>query len=681
MKTTIQIWWSRNGLAISIYIVLAAIIIISVASIIFRNQIIRNSQTKESILAANHGLEFMNKYVNLADLGLRGYMIIPQEGFLTPYHDAIKTYQSNLDELRAALQELNYDVQKMKSAERAIQEYMQLVQEMVRLTEIGDFEATKQLFSSDPGYDAWLIYSAFERDALAHIEQISRLTDENYSGITFWMMILQVVFLLLGAPILSWAIISFRRSTKNRAELYDQLVTSNDTYIFNSGEEGDTTKDEKTIINKLTRNLRQATDFISNITRGNYDISWPGITKENTRLNNHTIAGELTTMRDQMKKVKSEDEKRIWSSQGLTDFARIIRNNQHDFKSLSIDIITNLVKYLNIQMGGLFILNEDNEDQEYLELTGCYAYNRVKTLERKVPPGKGLVGQCYLEGDTIYMKEVPQDFVDITSGLGGTRPKYVLIVPLKLNDKIEGVLELASLNSFAEHEIGFIEKLGETLASAITTVRSAESTNMLLGQMKEQAEEMRAQEEEMRQNMEELQATQEQMLRKNEEVEKLLQKAYDRESEMKKQNEIIAGEKAELETETAILNTLMEVLPERITIKDEQGRFLKLSEAKYKTLREQGYENIIGKSDRDIFGEEHFARSFAIEKELMQSKKPVMHVEEKINISKDVSIWGLTSRVPFIGSAGKVLGTIVVTADITKEKTCAEELAQLQTRT
>jgi 23S rRNA G2445 N2-methylase RlmL len=55
----------------------------------------------------------------------------------------------------------------------------------------------------------------------------------------------------------------------------------------------------------------------------------------------------------------------------------------------------------------------------------------------------------------------------------------------------------------------------------------------------------------------------------------LLRKASEREAKMKKQNEIIASEKAELETETAILNTLMEVLPERITIKDEQGRFLK----------------------------------------------------------------------------------------------------------
>ena len=182
----------------------------------------------------------------------------------------------------------------------------------------------------------------------------------------------------------------------------------------------------------------------------------------------------------------------------------------------------------------------------------------------------------------------------------------------------------------------------------------------------------------MRQNMEELQATQEQMHRKNEEVEELLKKANEREEEMKKQNELIKSEKLELETETAILTTLMNLLPERITIKDSQGRFLKLSESKYKTLREQGYKNVIGKSDKDIFGEEHFNKSFAVESQLMKTKKPVLDVEEKINISKDVSIWGLTSRVPFLNSEGKVLGTIVMTRDITKEKKCEEELEKMK---
>ena len=96
--------------------------------------------------------------------------------------------------------------------------------------------------------------------------------------------------------------------------------------------------------------------------------------------------------------------------------------------------------------------------------------------------------------------------------MGGANPSSLLVIPLRTNEKIEGVLELASLKHFKPHEIEFLEKLGELLASSIITVRTGEKTNVLQVSQ-EQAEEMRAQEEEMRQNMEELEATQEQMNR------------------------------------------------------------------------------------------------------------------------------------------------------------------------
>jgi PAS domain S-box-containing protein len=443
------------------------------------------------------------------------------------------------------------------------------------------------------------------------------------------------------------------------------------------GEESEI-EDESSVINTITRNLRQAAQFIGEITKGNYVIDWNGMNENNQKHNKENIAGELLMMRDQMKKVKIEDDKRIWISQGLSDFADIIRRNQHDFKLLSEELITNIVKYLKVQMGGLFIVNRENENDVILDLMGCYAYERLKTIQKSIKPGKGLVGQCYLEGELIYLKEVPQEFVNITSGLGDARPDSILIVPLKLNDKIEGVIELASLKPFEDHQIEFLLKLGESLASAIATVKNAENTRQLLEQTQQQSEEMRAQEEEMRQNMEELQATQEQMHRKNEEVEELLRKASDRENEMKKQNEVINQEKTELEKERSILNTLMELLPERITIKDDRGKYLRISEAKYKTLRAQGFNHLIGKSDEDIFGAEHFRKSFTVEKELMNSKKPVLDVEEKIRISDEVTIWGLTSRVPFVDTSGNILGTIAITRDITREKECEEKLMNLK---
>jgi len=459
--------------------------------------------------------------------------------------------------------------------------------------------------------------------------------------------------------------------------LFAKLNESNRNYIFNSGT-GDDDKDESGIIEHLISNLKKASGFIGQIAGGNYNTSWEGLDKKNAGLNKDNISGMLLTMREQMMKVKAEDDIRLWVSQGLAEFGGIIRNNQNDVKVLSEKIISRIVQYLNIQMGGLFILNEEDEQEKFLELTSCYAYERLKFAEKKVAIGQGLVGQCYLEGEKIYMTNVPQYYMHITSGLGDARPGYLLIVPLKLNNKIEGIMELASLKPFPAHQIEFLEKLGEALASAITSVQTTEKTKLLLERSQQQAEEMRAKEEEMRQNMEELQATQEQMHRKSEEMEGLLRLTTEKETAIASQNEIILEEKKELEKEESILNVLMDVLPERVTIKDRHGKYLRLSEAKYNTLREQGFHDVIGKSDKEVFGEDHFQRSFNAEQSLMNSRKPVMNIEEKIQVTKDRSIWGLTSRIPFMSSKGEVLGTIAITRDITKEKQYEDEIAKLK---
>ena len=379
-------------------------------------------------------------------------------------------------------------------------------------------------------------------------------------------------------------------------------------------------------------------------------------------------------MRDQMQKAKREDEIRIWANEGLSKFADLIRNHQNDKLQLSEKLISEIVLYLGAQQGGLFFVSEDEQHQRFLELVGCYAYQRKKYQEKRIEIGQGLVGQCFLEGETTHISNIPNDYVNITSGLGETNPSNLLIVPLKINEEIVGVIELANLKKFENHQIEFVERLAESVASSISTVNTNEKTRILLEQSQQQSEEMKAQEEEMRQNMEELQATQEQMHRKNEEVEDLLKKTSENEAAIKSQNKTILTEKKALETEDAILGTLMKMIPDRVTVKDQDGNYLKVSQSKLKSLKEKGFIEVIGKSDQEMFGKEHFQKSFSVEKEIMTSQKSVLNIEEKIQISEKESIWGSTSRAPLKDKNGNVLGTVVVTRDITKEKEYVEEL-------
>jgi PAS domain S-box-containing protein len=227
-------------------------------------------------------------------------------------------------------------------------------------------------------------------------------------------------------------------------------------------------------------------------------------------------------MRNKLRNNAEDDRKRNWSTTGLAQIGEILRTSTTSTEELFDNIIKFVVKYTKSNQGGLFILNEDNGTDKTLDLVACYAFERKKFLKKNVAIGEGLVGQCFMEGARIYLLEVPQEYISITSGLGSSNPNALLLVPLKVNERIYGVIELATFGQYQEYEIDLVEKLAESIASTISTVRANESTRILLERTQQQAEEMRAQEEEMRQNMEELEATQEEMRRKEKHIQSML---------------------------------------------------------------------------------------------------------------------------------------------------------------
>ena len=233
--------------------------------------------------------------------------------------------------------------------------------------------------------------------------------------------------------------------------------------------------------------------------------------------NKGEIGESLAKMVDNLQQIDRNEELRRWANEGIASFAAILRKHSDDLHELTHEILVHLIKYINACQGAVFVVN-DQDEQEYLELTACYAYERKKYVEKRLEPGQSLVGQCYLEKKTTYMKKVPQNYVKITSGMGGANPNNILIVPLISNENIYGVLELASFKEITQHQIDFVERNAESIASAISSVKLNENTKKLLQESQVATEQLRAQEEEMRQNMEELAATQEEMKRRQDEL-------------------------------------------------------------------------------------------------------------------------------------------------------------------
>ena len=285
--------------------------------------------------------------------------------------------------------------------------------------------------------------------------------------------------------------------------------------------------DELISISELSNNfassLREKILFATNLGSGNSNVTMLPLSEEDT------MANALLNMEKSLKKAveedqkyKIEEQKRAWTNEGLAKFGEILRMQTDNLATLSDSIISNLVKYLNANQGGIFLYNNDDKSDIHLQLISAFAFDRKKYLTKRIELGEGLIGTCALERQTIIITDVPEGYMEITSGLGEAPPRSILIVPLRSEEVIFGVLEIASFNFFQPHEIDFVEKIGQSTASTFDTVKININTSRLLEQSKKQAEEMAQQEEEMRQNLEELQATQEESERREAEINSLL---------------------------------------------------------------------------------------------------------------------------------------------------------------
>ncbi len=268
-------------------------------------------------------------------------------------------------------------------------------------------------------------------------------------------------------------------------------------------------------IKALAEENEKAIEFINTIGNGNLEAGNEILLNTD---NSHSLGAALLGMRDQLKVVAEKEKERNWTTEGLATFSEIMRNSTDNLPELCHAIVSRLTKYLDANQAAIFILNSDNPNAPYLEMVACYAYERKKHLTRTIAIGEGLLGQTFLEKESLYLTDVPQDYTLIRSGLGGATPGSLLIVPIKLNEEVHGMLEIASFKKLLPYQIEFVEKMSEGIASSISSVKIKESTAKLLIESQEQTSELKAQEEEMRQNMEELQATQEASYRLQEEL-------------------------------------------------------------------------------------------------------------------------------------------------------------------
>ncbi len=257
-------------------------------------------------------------------------------------------------------------------------------------------------------------------------------------------------------------------------------------------------------------------EFTEKLRLGDIDAEFD-IEQQNDELGQALIMlrNQLRLNREEENQRKKEDNQRNWTTEGLAKFSDLLRQTT-DINKLSYLIISNLVKYLNATQGGFYILQQPSNHPPYFELTGSFAYDRKKFCDQRIEWGEGLIGAAALEKSSISLNEVTEGYVQVTSGLGKANPRCILIVPMLINEELQGVIEFASFKNFEPFETEFVEKIAESIASTLASININTRTALLLHESQAQAQTLALQEEEMRRNMNELKEIQSEKAKQSE---------------------------------------------------------------------------------------------------------------------------------------------------------------------
>jgi PAS domain-containing protein len=341
--------------------------------------------------------------------------------------------------------------------------------------------------------------------------------------------------------------------------------------------------------NELRTRINETAEFAIEMSEGNFNHEFKALSDSDSLGKSlNVLKLKMIQSKEEQDRRQKEDETRNWLNNGIAKFNDLLRKNNNNIEVLSYSLIENLVTYIGANQGGVFLVESESASQKYIRMVASYAYDRRKYNKKTIEIGEGLLGNIYLEKKSIYLKDIPEDYIEIRSGLGHSAPRCLYITPLKVEEDVLGMIEIGSLNELEPHHIELLERVSESIAGTFISVRLNMQTTRLLEESNRRTEEITQQEEEMRQNLEEMQATQEELARLRQDDEK-------RTREMQ----------LNIENARRMLKDVMNSIPGGYVLKDANGIIL-LANNEGAEFYDTDVENLLGKTDYELLNNEMF---------------------------------------------------------------------------
>ena len=295
----------------------------------------------------------------------------------------------------------------------------------------------------------------------------------------------------------------------------------------------------------ITRGLNHAVDVADRISEGEWDTQ---ISIDTTDETGHLLQA-IKKMRNRLKSRTEEDHRK---ERMQTQFAELNERLRGDVGTdvLCRNVLDFLTPALDCQLGALYQYDENTEE---LKLISSYAYSKRKGNNNVYKLGESIVGQAALERKQICISHLPSDYIEVSSALGGSIPKNILVSPVVHEENLMAVIELGSIYEISKENMEFLEKCIDSIAVALNSAQSRVQLAGMLQHSQEQAEALSASESN-------LQAQQDELKSANEGLESQTSALMDSEKQLQTQQEELRATNEELEEQAQALRASEENL-------------------------------------------------------------------------------------------------------------------------
>ena len=147
-------------------------------------------------------------------------------------------------------------------------------------------------------------------------------------------------------------------------------------------------------------------------------------------------------------------------------------------------------------------------------------------------------------------------------------------------------------------------------------------------------------------------------------------------SQKKRIRELRKYEKENRLDEFRLLDSLINIMPDLIYVKDKNSKFLITNQRHAELFGLDSPVRMIGKSDFDLHPRDMANKYFWSEKELMANKKSVINLEEEVLDHKGNKFYFTTTKIPLVDSQGECYGLVGIGRDISDRKRAEQKLLE-----